>query len=128
MTSGDGRWTLVMNGEIYNHRRLRADLVGSGHRLRGTSDTEVILELIAARGLRAALDAADGILRTALHSLTLSAETWKKTGALPAHAAPLFVIADSGFCLDCRHIKARNIISNPRPGRQFLHGQPGRPG
>ena len=61
MTSRDGRWTVTMNGEIYNHRQLRADLLGSGHRLRGTSDTEVFLELVAVRGIRAALDAADGM-------------------------------------------------------------------
>ncbi|HEX8818125.1 MAG TPA: asparagine synthase (glutamine-hydrolyzing) [Terriglobales bacterium] len=36
---------LVYNGEIYNHRELRADLQARGHRYRTRSDTETILHL-----------------------------------------------------------------------------------
>jgi len=42
MRSATGRFTLVFNGEIFNHNDLRKQL-GSGHRYRGHSDTEVIL-------------------------------------------------------------------------------------
>lgn len=54
MTSADGRWVVVFNGEIYNHGDLRRGLL-RGEALRGTSDTEVMLELIAERGFSAAL-------------------------------------------------------------------------
>lgn len=38
-----GRWVLVFNGEIFNFRRLRADLVDRGVRFATQSDTEVVL-------------------------------------------------------------------------------------
>ena len=38
-----GRYSLVYNGEIYNFRRLRADLEAAGHRFRTSGDTEVLL-------------------------------------------------------------------------------------
>ena len=40
-----GPQRLVFNGEIYNHRALRDDLLARGHRFASASDTEVILHL-----------------------------------------------------------------------------------
>jgi len=51
MLSADGRYVIVFNGEIYNYRDLRARLVADGAVFRGGSDTEVILELMARRGV-----------------------------------------------------------------------------
>lgn len=42
-TSADGRWLLCYNGEVFNHRDLRAELTRLGHAFRGDSDTEVVL-------------------------------------------------------------------------------------
>jgi asparagine synthase (glutamine-hydrolysing) len=42
--SADGRFLLCYNGEVYNHRALRAELAGRGHRMRTDGDTEVVLE------------------------------------------------------------------------------------
>ncbi len=43
MTDPSGRYSLVFNGEIYNFRRLRAELQDAGIEFRTTGDTEVIL-------------------------------------------------------------------------------------
>src|SRR5262245_61344827 len=45
MASIDGRYQIVFNGEIYNYRALREDLVRQGAVLRSHSDTEVLLQL-----------------------------------------------------------------------------------
>ena len=43
MLSADRRYCLVYNGEIYNHRELRAELQSSGQRFSTDCDTEVLL-------------------------------------------------------------------------------------
>ncbi len=65
MTSADGRWVLVFNGEVYDHRRLRSELEALGTRFRGASDTEVLLEAIARWGVPEALRRSDAMLALA---------------------------------------------------------------
>ena len=68
MPSASGRFVIVFNGEIYNHREMRARLEQEGRDIawRGTSDTEVLLEAAAAWGLRVALERAVGMFALAL--------------------------------------------------------------
>lgn len=57
MASADDRWVLTFNGEIYNHLALRHELekLGRAPAWRGHSDTETLLEAIAAWGVEAAV-------------------------------------------------------------------------
>lgn len=66
MVSSDHRFVIVFNGEIYNHADVRRDLVGRGHRFRGSSDTEVILEAVSAWGFEATLPRLNGMFAIAL--------------------------------------------------------------
>ncbi len=45
MTNENGQVVILVNGEIYNHRDLRADLEKRGHRFRSRSDSEVVAHL-----------------------------------------------------------------------------------
>ncbi len=65
MTSADGRYTIIFNGEIYNFRELRAELESHGSRFRTRSDTEVLLEAFARWG-RSALDKLVGMFAFAV--------------------------------------------------------------
>lgn len=50
MSTPDGRYHIVFNGEIYNYIELRAELEQLGHRFRSNSDTEVLLQAFAEWG------------------------------------------------------------------------------
>ncbi|HEX4956207.1 MAG TPA: asparagine synthase (glutamine-hydrolyzing) [Thermoanaerobaculia bacterium] len=50
MSSPDGRTWIVFNGEIFNFRALRAELLAQGERFTTESDTEVVLALHARFG------------------------------------------------------------------------------
>lgn len=50
MSFGDGRYTIVFNGEIYNYRELRQRLAAQGQKFSSHSDTEVLLALYAQMG------------------------------------------------------------------------------
>jgi asparagine synthase (glutamine-hydrolysing) len=67
MTSRDGRWSMVFNGEIFNYLELRTELQSAGaFEFRSGTDTEVLLEAVAAWGVEKALGHAAGMFGLAL--------------------------------------------------------------
>jgi len=50
MSTPDGRLWIILNGEIYNYKELRADLETRGHAFQSQSDTEVLLRLYLDEG------------------------------------------------------------------------------
>jgi len=66
MVSGDGRYVLVFNGEVYNFAELRRQLEQRGVRFRSRSDSEVVLYALVEWG-RAALDRFNGMFALAFY-------------------------------------------------------------
>jgi asparagine synthase (glutamine-hydrolysing) len=108
MVSHAGRFVLSYNGEIYNFREIVAALEHEGHvsRWRGHSDTEVLLEAIAAWGVARALEHAAGMFAFAVYDkrtrrLTLARD---RLGEKPLYYARLgraFVFASELKALAC---------------------------
>lgn len=51
MATPDGRLRIVFNGEIYNYKELKQNLITRGHRFHSNSDTEVLLHLYREDGI-----------------------------------------------------------------------------
>ena len=66
--SADGRWVITYNGEIYNFNTLRQQLPEVAWR--GHSDTEVLVEAIAAWGIEDTLTKLNGIFAFAAYDRT----------------------------------------------------------
>jgi len=65
MTDSSKKYTIIFNGEIYNHLELRRELPNINWR--GNSDTETLLELLALKGIEA-LPLLKGMFAFALHN------------------------------------------------------------
>ena len=66
MQSGDGRFVIVFNGEIYNFHDLHTELAACGATFRGRSDTEVLLAAIARWGVQRTLERCNGMFAFAV--------------------------------------------------------------
>ncbi|HBL26650.1 MAG TPA: hypothetical protein DD490_07435 [Acidobacteria bacterium] len=102
MASPDGRWHLVMNGEIYNFRALRRELEADGVPFRSQSDTEVVLALLARKG-PAALSRLRGMFGLALWD---DAEKRLLLARDPLGIKPLYWTAEGGILRFASQVKA----------------------
>ena len=95
MQSRSGQFILSYNGEIYNAEELRAEL-GGGHAWQGHSDTEVLVEGIAAWGLEATVSKCIGMFALAVfdrerRTLALVRDRFGKKPLYWSQQGPLFV-------------------------------------
>ncbi len=68
MRSADGTVTMVFNGEIYNYKELRDNLIKKGRIFKSQSDTEVIIQLYEEKGV-AAFSELSGMFAIALYDV-----------------------------------------------------------
>ncbi len=112
MASADGRVVITYNGELYNTGEMAAELAMP---LRGTSDTEVLVEAIARFGIDGALRRANGLfafaafdratrtLHLARDRLGIKPLYWTRQNGLFAFASELKAlrqVPDLGFDID----------------------------
>ena len=113
VTDEGGTIGAVLNGEVYNFRALRADLVRSGHRLRTTGDTEVIAHLAEDHSPVELARRLDGMFAFA---------TWDKVGERLVLGRdrlgkkPLYYFADADNFVFGSEIKA--VLANPAVPRR----------
>lgn len=124
MLSHDERYVIAYNGEIYNHSAIRKKLLAEGkvRGFRGSSDTETLVEAIAAYGLSDALKMAKGMFAIALfdkqeHALFLARD---RVGEKPLYYGMLKddIKNDENekmfvFASDLRSIAALDGFTNP---------------
>lgn len=93
MSTPDGRYTIVFNGEIYNYRALREQLRADGVSFGSDSDTEVLLRLFELEGERM-LPRLRGMFAFAVWDDRLKRLTLARD---PLGIKPLYY-ADDGWC------------------------------
>jgi asparagine synthase (glutamine-hydrolysing) len=97
MTTSDGRYSIVYNGEIYNYLDLRKALEERGAEFRTNTDTEVLLELYRAHGA-GCLDRLRGMFAFALRD-NESGDVFLARDRLGIK--PLYYYAEGGGFLFC---------------------------
>ena len=88
MLTPDGRFALVMNGEVYNFPELRNQLQQKGYRFRSSGDAEVVLYALAEWG-KAALRRFNGMFALAFYD---AQEKKLLLGRDPAGIKPLYYL------------------------------------
>ncbi len=128
MCSSDGRWLLVLNGEIYNFLDLRQELISSGVILKTRNDAEVLLELIAHRGVLQTLQVIEGMFAFAAVD-RLTNEVWLCRDRFGEK--PLFIDRRDGGLAFCSELTplleampASKTISTAALATIFRYGYP----
>ena len=97
---------VVLNGEIYNHAELRADLIQRGHRFSTKSDVEVLVHLYEERG-RDCIHALNGMFAFALHDRK-TGTTWIARDRIGIK--PLYYTSTRKWFVFASDLKALNAV------------------
>ncbi|RYG60015.1 MAG: asparagine synthase (glutamine-hydrolyzing) [Alphaproteobacteria bacterium] len=113
MVSPDGRFTLVFNGEIYNHTQLRNQL--AGYPFTTSSDTEVLLAAFATWG-RACLPMLEGMFAFCIHDAT---DDSTLIASDPTGQKTAYIYEDDTAILVASELDP--LISNPHRTKNWDH-------
>lgn len=106
MQSNSGRFTIIYNGEIYNHLELRKNLESKSQiSWRGTSDTETLLALFEAFETEQVLNSVEGMFSFCLHDKLKNKLVLARDRA---GEKPLYLSTSNnflGFCSDLNPLK-----------------------
>lgn len=116
MVDKTSRFVLSYNGEIYNHTELRRELESLGHRFRGKSDSEVVLNAFFEWGV-AAFQKFNGMFAIAVWDrrdqvLTMARDRYGIKPLYYAHQGQEFLFAS----------EQKAILSSPRFSRKLNRG------
>jgi asparagine synthase (glutamine-hydrolysing) len=113
MSNEDGTVWVTYNGEIYNHRELRAELVSGCHQFQSQSDTEVIVHGYEQWGIEGLLGRLRGMFAVGLYDL--------RRGLILARdrlgIKPLYYFVSAGsllFASEVRALIASGIVPKER--------------
>lgn len=113
--TGEARFAIVYNGELYNDGELRRELGARGVRFRSTCDTETVLQSFATWGVEA-IGRLRGIFALAVYDARLETLTLARD---PLGVKPLFYWQDARqlvFASEVRPILAhRDVLAAPNP-------------
>jgi asparagine synthase (glutamine-hydrolysing) len=133
----DGRAAIVLNGEIYNFRELRAELEGKGHVFRSRGDVEVVLRLFAEEGIGclarlngmfalALWDRRERVLHLARDRFGIKPLFWCRDGGLVGFASEIRALLTGGFPvrreLDPAELRHYLTLGHVSPGGALLKG------
>jgi asparagine synthase (glutamine-hydrolysing) len=119
MTTADGRFTIVYNGEVYNFPELRDELSRKGVRFASTGDSEVVLNALALWG-KEALKRFNGMFALAVYD---RAERRLLLARDPAGIKPLYYLRSARgvvFASQYDQIMAHPWARELRPSRDAL--------
>ena len=120
VADASGRFVVAMNGEIYNHRRLRQEMHANGVPFHSEGDTEVVANLVALCGVERALEQLRGMFALAIvdthhHAVTLARD---RMGQKPLYWS---LLADGTLAWGSELRAVRRAPGAPdRPSRQAL--------
>lgn len=111
MSAGEGRYTIVYNGEIYDHLDLRPELERAGARFKTHSDTETVLAAFAQWG-DDCWSRLDGMYAAAIFDAKTRALTLARD---PVGIKPLYYSEQGGGLAFASELKALTLL----PGFSF---------
>ncbi len=109
MISKSGRYVIIFNGEIYNFRVIKKDLISKKYKFIGRSDTEVLLNSIEEYGLIDTLKKVNGMYSFALYDNKSNKISLVRD---PTGQKPLYYYKDSStffFTSELRNINFSGI-------------------